>query len=514
MVDVFLINPGDYSDFLDRLKKTEETDSFFSTYKNSYAVRFLSLLFDQINRPITAVLEEYYKDEDYLDLYTKYYVFSYEENSKFSKRILLVDCFFNDENQFYNYWYNEPENELSKEILAIFVIPETSNNHISKAYIDPRIILNKPCSKIILSNIQIEILGKIIQMNAFPFRQTDSDLLSCSEVSIQGVFDYFYNKNQGFSKERISSLLGIKQELSKLHGFHHGYGMDIQDICSVFRQKGYETVYYNKNAMLVKFTSITQTEKLVSMFYSYIASGYPCLLLVKQKTELEFPGHCIIGIGAVENHSLSVNNVTMERIESDYGKTYYAIQDSEYCTEIITVDDQTCLNYIQLSDTQKQNNKYELIGAVIALPPSIKMTAADAYTFAVNLMCIKPISALLAEENEENFIISIFLVKSTEYVRYRVKHAKELSEKDTYINYPMPDYVWVCEYSTLESYSHKLANAELVLDATVVLPSIYNTIVGFRSRNTFFMYADNMIVGECFEKTFKIYEPCSVYNLS
>lgn len=515
MVDVFLINPGAYADFLHRLELPESREGFFFSHMNPKAFTFLAQFFDHINKPINVVLEDYYIDEDYLDLYSNYYVFLYQDNTKFCKRVLLVDTSFDNDDQFYDFWYNKSGSELSERVLAIFVIPESSNKHISKAYINPIILINKPFSKIILSNISIDILGKRIHMYAFPFRQTDSEFLSCSEVSMQGVFDYYFNKHQGFNKELLSSLLNIKQELSKIHGYNHINGMDVTDICSVFRQKGYETVYYNVNNMFTGFTSIDRTRMLVNMFYPYVASGYPCLLLVNPKPGLEHNGHCLNCIGVVENYTLRIHSLTVRRKKSDVEKDFYAIQSSEYCSEIITIDDQTCLNYIQLSSSKKQDYKgYEILGTVIAVPSLIKMVAADAYAFAFNLMGHKPFSAFLADEDEDTFIISIFLAKSSEYVQYRVENSKEIAVKNVYVDFPMPAYLWICEYSTMASYTHNLADAELVLDATIALPNLNNTIVFLRTKNRFLVNDEEMLIVDRCEKAFKIFEPRAVYFYS
>ena len=527
MYRVYLVMPGDHFELMELLKIPENKESVFSAYDESKVARIFSLIFDQINRPISVIEEDYYIDEDYLDLYSNYYVFSYQINSKFSKRVVLVDCSFEDV-PFDNYWYNESESDLSDKILAILVIPESSNRHISKAYINPKILLKTPCSKIILSKVHVDILGKRIHMNTFPFRQTDSELLSCSEVSMYGVFDYYYNKNQGFNKERLSSLLKTKEELSRIRGFHYTNGMDVQNICSIFRQKGYETVFYDKNAMFIGFTSTSKTKKLVSMFYPYVNSGYPCLLLVKPTTGWEELGHCITSIGTVESITHTIDDKTITRIESAVGKAFYTVQESEFCTEIITVDDQTCLNYIQILNTQELDHKYEIIGTVIVVPDSIKMEAEVAYYFANDFIAVDPFCSLLVDEDDERFIISIFLVKSTEYVRYRVAHATSLSEKDLYVNCPLPDYVWLCEYSTVDSYTHNLANAELVLDATVARPNLFNSLVLFRIRNYILPTADRMsveddldntvaarmIFGDDFDETIRKFKPESVFYYS
>ena len=154
------------------------------------------------------------------------------------------------------------------------------------------------------------------------------------------------------------------------------------------------------------------------------------------------------------------------------------------------------------------------MGTVIAVPSLIKMVAADAYAFAFNLMGHKPFSAFLADEDEDTFIISIFLAKSSEYVQYRVENSKEIAVKNVYVTLPMPAYLWICEYSTMASYTHNLADAELVLDATIALPNLNNTIVFLRTKNRFLVNDEEMLIVDRCEKAFKIFEPRAVYCYS
>ena len=78
----------------------------------------------------------------------------------------------------------------------------------------------------------------------------------------------------------------------------------------------------------------------------------------------------------------------------------------------------------------------------------------------------------------------------------------------------MPAYLWICEYSTMDSYTHKLADAELVLDATIALPNLNNTILFLRTKNRFLVDVEEMLIVDGGEKAFKIFEPRAVYCYS
>ena len=161
---------------LRELLKDNKLDTIWSFSK---ATDVLNSLFTKIDYPITILNEDNYIDENYSDLYANYYVRSYRNNSKFSKRILI----FKGDQFDLNQWFNSSTDDISSRLLAEIVIPNSSNRNIGIALIRPELGLSGIHHAMVITGYSsIFVLGKHIGINAFPYRQLDGGILSCAEV--------------------------------------------------------------------------------------------------------------------------------------------------------------------------------------------------------------------------------------------------------------------------------------------------------------------------------------------
>lgn len=334
-IHVIIAQPEDLCNpqiLLRELLKDSKLDTVWSFSK---ATEVLNLLFMKIDYPITIFNEDNYTDENYSDLYANYYVRSYRDNSKFSKRILI----FKGDQFGLEQWFNSSVNEISDYLLAEIIIPYSMNKNIGIALIRPELWLSGiHHAMIITGHNSTFILGKYLEINAFPYRQLDGGLLSCAEVSLLNILDYYYCLNQGYRKVLPSDILKIKDELSQF-GASNGHGMGITDIHNVLQRENLRTNIYMKSDLHREYSCTTREMLLKRKIYSYIDSGYPCILLVSSPNDYQEIGHCINGIGIIHSETIDYDTIEVQNICGVEGKEYNIINVADIDSDLIVMDD-------------------------------------------------------------------------------------------------------------------------------------------------------------------------------
>lgn len=101
---------------------------------------------------LTVVLEDRYIDQDYSNLYSSQYLFSFAKRSRYSIRLtLFADCIGR-----YNYDFIEDEN-LSLSCVGLCVVNPLAGGPIGKTLINPRFVVNRTVD-VCLSEFKTSVL--------------------------------------------------------------------------------------------------------------------------------------------------------------------------------------------------------------------------------------------------------------------------------------------------------------------------------------------------------------------
>lgn len=476
-IHVIIAQPEDLCNphiLLRELLKNNELDTIWSFSK---ATEVLNSILIKIDYPITIFDEDNYMDENYSDLYANYYVHSYRDNSKFSKRILIFKGGQFDLER----WFNSSVNEISNYLLAEIIIPYSRNKNIGIALIRPDLWLSGTGIRhamIITGHNSTFILGKYLEINAFPYRQLDGGLLSCAEVSLLNILDYYHCLNQGYRKVLPSDILKIKDELSQF-GASNGKGMGITDIHNVFQRENLRTTIYMKSDIHREYSCTTQEMLLKRKIYSYIDSGYPCILLVSSPNDYQEIGHCINGIGIIHSGIIDYDTIEVQSLFGVNGKEYNIINIADIDSDLIVMDDRVFLDTISISN-EKKKQKYELQGCIIPTPTQVMLNADDAFIVAQKLLNLLSNGEFEEYVNGRSLILRTCLARAESFVYQRVNSASSTEEKHIYAQMDIPQYVWVCEFSTQENWERKQVDCEIIIDATSAFVDVEMAVVSAR----------------------------------
>lgn len=480
-ISVIIAQPGDLRNPQILLRELLKDNSLDTVWSFTKAREMLLSLFSKINYPVIILSESDYIDENYSDLYANYYIRSYRNNSKFSKRILI----FKGDHFELDQWYNSSSQEISSYFLGEVVIPNSSSRNIGVALIRPELWFSDlQHSTIITGHDSIFIMGKHIEINAFPYRQLDGGPLSCAEVSLLNILDYYYCLNQGYKRVLPSDILKIKDELSQF-GSLNVRGMGVTDICNVLQRENLQTIIYMKTALHKEYSHTTQEILLKRKIYSYIDSGFPCILLVSNSDDYQEIGHCINGIGIVHSKAIDYDIIEVQSVGGTKENVYELINAADIDSDLIIMDDRCFLDVIHISP-EKKKQKYEIQGCIIPTPTQIVLNADDAYIIAQELLGILTIDEFKKYLDNKPLILRTCLATSDSFVSQRVNAASSIEEKNIYAQMRIPKYVWVCEFATHDNWLKKQVDCEIIIDATSAFVDVEMSVVSAR-------FADDII---------------------
>ena len=109
-------------------------------------------------------------------------------------------------------FYNLVENDELREtsFIGSVVINPSVSGAIGKSLINPIYCMDRFGGSEVflrLSNYRVNILGVPFNVRAFPFRMQDKELMSCAEVTLLNIMDYFANNYHSYERKLPSDII-------------------------------------------------------------------------------------------------------------------------------------------------------------------------------------------------------------------------------------------------------------------------------------------------------------------
>jgi len=176
-------------------------------------------LFNQINFPITLVIENFYNDRDYKDSYYYFFSSKYIGYSKYTYRIAIFEGSI-QESEFYN-----KEFDLNDLLIGVTTIKPLKIGSVGKTYFNPNKI-NHNKFYIRTTKFEIGILGRKFEIESFPFSAQDSEYITCAETTLWMMLQYYgtrYKEYKVALPHEIVEIVDDKhfQRVSPSSGLHY-----------------------------------------------------------------------------------------------------------------------------------------------------------------------------------------------------------------------------------------------------------------------------------------------------
>lgn len=490
---------------------------------------------------VTAVIQYYYIDAAYRDIYYNYWARFHFSWPRHCKRVILFQNAHGPE-EFYRLEDSDDNYDiLQKDFLGTITI-RPSYVHGETEHTIGRTLLNpykmkikegegyrKPFLYIITTEYKIHLLEHTYTTFAFPFSSQDGIAMKCAETAIYCLGDYGSAASSLYSRILPSDIQEklknrVPERILPSHGLY------CSDISYVLKEFGYSPMIYASvenyekaekdsvyNYVIDECTGSSLNELMTkawkdrehitnfeNWFHYYVDSAIPILAVTSPRQDAKKHATLVIGHGTYRK---SVADCTPFKLGD-----FPCVDTSQLYKDYIIIDDNQ-IPYVEEemgAFTLRKDHKLEAF--IVPLEKHVFLEASSAVSICdtfiekqkerikigIALLMEKCYSRLEKEKIEENknvfhqlienlqvslknpLTIRYYLANSVEFKQYRIKNASNIEEKRFYAGILMPKLVWIAEISTLRCYEMGFSFGEIVLDATASSRSKVDSIILIR----------------------------------
>ncbi|WP_400204232.1 hypothetical protein [Candidatus Methanomassiliicoccus intestinalis] len=402
-----------------------------------------TLLKTKISCPLTIVQEMDYVDSAFRDTFYNYYSSKHncpERNcirlSIFNQELKLEDFICGKE--------MDKRAKLQDGFVGTIILRPFKYNYVGKVLLDPS-KLKTGEMYVRTTTFDVEVLGNILTINAYPFSGQDVEFMTCAETSIWTILQYYGTR---YPEYRVI----LPSEIFKVVDAYHperclpSTGLNFLQKSTVLKNFGFSPKSYNINVY---------KDQLKNILHYYVESGIPVAMSLNR--------HAVVCIGHGEAELKSTDCKYVDDIELDFK----LIDSASFFQKYVIIDDNRVPYAIDTYDKLKTN----LI--IVPLHKRIFLDALDARSIAIHtLKALNDVlTKCLEEYTHEGKIINplvmrLFLTSSRKYIAVRSANSVSPNEASIYINLKCPKFVWVCEISNKKLYNDHKIIGEIVMDAT------------------------------------------------
>ena len=431
-------------------------------------------LIGRMQLPLTVFCESDYVDSTYRDTYYRYYSSQHFDIPRNCLRFSFFRSIYRPEDLI-GRRSSDKLQKLQDDFIGIVVVRPVGMERIGKVLLDPSKMKLDGSVFIRTTKFSVEIMGNLLDIDAFPFMKQDIEFMTCAEVTLWEVFQYYgtrYPEYRTVLPSEISdSLDSIKSERVL-----PSRGMHFSEKTSILKSFGFQPRSLERE----RFRWLRET------IHYYVESGIPVLLTQDR--------HAIVCIGhAAPDFSVEFRFKDMQAIldegDGSSGKAERfdpiiagipAVDSGRFFSDYVIMDDgrlpYTVLPYEGCGEAINPT------AAVVPLYRRINLDAMSARVMALRFLgeVIKEGDLIDASRFDESnpLVYRIQLTTSRKYQSFRSNH--EGPEASAYLIPTYPKFIWLCEISSLDLYKRDEVLGEVVIDATASHSNNLDAIILFR----------------------------------
>ena len=433
-------------------------------------VRFFIKLFNTLPRPFTIVNEDRHIDSSYRDTYYMYFSNQHFDVPRYSRRF----SFFRGLISYSDFIDSSKFELIENSFIGTCVFNPLGNGLIGRTLINPRYVIENESRPVYIrtSKFTINILGQRLSVEAFPYRMQDQETMSCAEVTLLNILEYYSNSYKDYRIVNPSEII----EHEQMHSHERvlpSKGITYPILTKVMADFGFSPRLYNLFAIKnFNFSRITPKEELKRWLHYYIESGIPVAINLNPIGNYG-PGHSVVCIGHGKSQDrlkskARCNELLLWKNKDDHP----IINSADFYEDYIIIDDNQFPYQIQDFNNLSLYPDMQVVNLAVPLYKRMFLDAPDAADTIIPILQHKEygISAWAGNylKPKEEVIIRIFMASSRSFKNFRVSTMKGLTERMLYSNMKLPRFVWVCELYRNSDYEKEKPEAfgEILIDAT------------------------------------------------
>ena len=427
------------------------------------SVQKLSGILRLFSAPVTVLCEGCFEDAAYRDTYYAYFAQSFSVFQRDCKRFafflgaLEPECF---------YRYDPASEQLLQERFGgICVIKPIRYGEVGRTILASEKLRLPPCY-LRTACFPCFILGHRLTIRGFPYSSQDAETMTCAEVTIWSILEYFGYSHPEFRTALPSQIVKELEKLSDERALP-SRGSEYSWMSAIFKTFGFAPRLYDLRAFGQEEEQRREFKKL---FHYYVESGIPVAVGIRGRKRREELRHSVVCIG----HAARRRKVRASEICYIGGETVYPYIDSAFLyEEYVLMDDNQVPYRVERPDRLTGWSESEISTFAVPLYRQVFLEAGDvsaliSAVFTDDCLGIAGLVEKFGERVDQNnpLILRVFLAPSGEYQRFRAKYADSPAGATFYGSMRLPPYVWAAEISTYQSYQRQKIFGEIVIDAT------------------------------------------------
>lgn len=488
--------------------------------------------------PITVVIEDYYIDPAYRDIYYNYWSKFHFDWPRHCWRIFL---FLNGHAK------DDVFGNLSKDFIGTIVVrpsySEGTKHTFGRTLLDPYKMVSKdeqgkfhPLLKYLkTAPYSVHLLGYTYKIRAFPFASQDGVAMKCAETAIYELCDFASADSAMYARVLPSDIQNsLRQRVPER--LLPSRGLYCDDISYILKDFGFSPMIYAEMQGLDRAENRLETgESMIGLigsdsdtstpqheesmdkslnkphrttfknwFHYYVESGIPLLIVTSPCEFVNRHAALVIGHGERQKEFDACEIYRLGKLP--------CIDTSSLCVRYIVQDDNQIPYREEEIDkfTKKQN--FKLDAFIVPLDRHVFLDASSAasifdvfiaqsdeiiedilnhlknfynkYTQELTdeeerQQCTDMVDGLTVSEDNP-VTVRYYLASSAEFKRFRIHRAEQNVDRIFYAQIPMPKSTWVAEISTYKLYKMGYAFGEVVIDATASNQSKLCGIIMFK----------------------------------
>ncbi len=421
---------------------------------------------------LTVVVENKHIDAAYTDTYYHHFSGLHFCPDKYCRRLSFYQTQIEPE------YFFEPDKKelLYTSFVGTMVIRPLRRGFIGRTLLNPyKLSIMGNGEKVYLrtADFQQHILGVEFKFPAFPFCSQDACFMTCAEVTIMNMMEYFGMKYHVYRSVLPSDIKG----LSKKYQYERvtpSAGLTYNVVSKILSELGFDPRLYNIEEMKSHpFVGDERENEIKRIMHYYVESGIPVAVNVEPRSGKRKDGHSLLCIGhsgqkdeeRARNYSVVVSHFKHEIVNS-----------ADFYTRYCVIDDH--LSPYEIRDYCNLSSFYNMRISNLAVPLYKKMylEAAVAYDIFYGIIQSEELgieSWNIPKEylgEEEAVVLRIFQASTRSFKTFKVNSYGKghKARKAILAELRLPQFIWCCE---LFSYSQYVkdgigAFAELILDAS------------------------------------------------
>ena len=487
------------------LNAIEDIDKELKIMLNDNIIDALNKMIILMPFPLTIIYEPYYVDRIYRDEYYAYYSRKHFGISRNTKRmVFLKGRYYRESIIDSNY---EMQKKIEHDLIGMVVIKPTQT--IGRTLISPFNLNIRNCF-VRTTTFDISILGKIYKLEAFPLSGQDSEVMTCAEVNMWQIMEYFGTRYSNYRTLLPSEMLELISKTSDVRLLPSD-GLTVEQESNIFKNSGlspkiyYKWLQFDGVEYVETYEPYINSPSLEEILHFYVESGIPVLINLREKDNREGINHSVTCIGHAENDvNAQLSEVIFEDKKKNNKEEKTVDKYEEYVYNKLTVlkSWSACGGYVFMEDhsapyqirnlddlkfgDDEKSILYEIESFVVPLYKHVFMAAEDAYKIVIDVIdeswnsiadCLNRSGGF----SNDKIVIRLFLTTSRSYKQFRSTNTSSVNERVFFSQIVYPKFIWVCEYGSTESYANHKAIGEIIIDATAFKNSV--PVISIRHGN-------------------------------